>query len=789
MDESAGGALHLTRFGVGQPVPRKEDPRLLRGEGRYTDDLARGGQLVAWVRRSDVAHGRLRRIDVAAARGAPGVVAVVTGRDLDGHGYKPLPFALPLKNSDGTPVRVPRRDSLTTDRVMHVGEPLAVVIAETVAAAKDAAELIDIEIEMLPAVVDLEEAVAEGAAQLHPEAPGNVALDWTFGDEAAVAAAFADAALVTRLRLVNNRVVVASMEPRSAVASYDAASGRYTLELGCQGVMGMRGQLATVLGVTPDRIHVRTGDVGGSFGMKSFVYPEYLPILHAARTLGRAVRWVDERSGSFLSDHQGRASIFDAALALDAEGRFLAARVDALGDMGGWLTAVAPLMQSVNFQKNTPGPYRLPQLFVRSRNVFTNTVPIGPYRGAGRPEGVFVMERLIDKAARETGRDPVELRRRNMVTSAEIPYAAASSLRYDSGDFAKVLDAALARADRAGYAQRRRQSEARGRLRGLGIAYYLEVTADVGKEHGGIRFEPDGRVTIVTGTLDYGQGHRTPFAQVLSDRLGVPFELIDLLQGDSDQLQAGGGTGGSRSIMASGTAILAAADKVEQQGRELAAHVLEAAPVDIRFENGRFTVAGTDRGIGLLDLAVRLRAMGPPPAGLPAVLDAALVVDTPSSTFPNGCHIAEVEIDPATGAVELQRYTAVNDFGTVVNPMIVAGQVHGGVVQGIGQALLESTVYGDDGQLLSGSFMDYAMPRAGDVSALDVGFDAAPATTNALGVKGCGEAGCSGALPAVMNAVVDALSPLGIDHIDMPATPERVWRAIQAAPARRAAAA
>jgi aerobic carbon-monoxide dehydrogenase large subunit len=788
MTDTAGGDLHLTKFGIGQSVPRNEDPRLLRGRGRYTDDIRLEGQLYAWVRRADVGHGRLVGIESGAAREVPGVHAIVTAADLDAAGYGALLCTMPLKHRDGSPLTCPPRPPLARDRILYVGEPVAVVIADTVQAAKDAAELIDIETESLPAVVDPEAALAPGAPQLHPEAPGNLSLDWGAGDEAAVEQAFARAAHVTRLRLVNNRVVVAAMEPRGAVAEFDAATGRFTLHVGCQGVFGMRASLADVMQVPVEQVHVLSQDVGGSFGMKAPVYPEYVAILHAARTLGRPVRWVDERSGSFLSDQHGRDSVFDASLALDEAGNFMAVRVDVAANMGGWLTHVGPMIQSLNIQKNTPGAYRTPLLYVRSRCAFTNTMPIGAYRGAGRPEGVYIMERLIDQAARELGREPVDLRRQNFVRPDEMPFKSASGMTIDSGDFPAVFDAALAKADQAGFAARRREAEARGRLRGMGVTYYLEVTAGPGREMGGVRFEPSGRVTILTGTLDYGQGHWTPFAQVLSEQLGVPFELIDLVQKDSDQLIAGGGTGGSRSIMASGKAIVEASQEVVRKGRELAGHVLEAAPVDIRFENGRFSVAGTDRGIGILALAAKLRAMPERPEGLPDSLDAAMAMDSPESAFPNGCHVAEVEIDPSTGTVELVRYSAVNDFGTLVNPMLVEGQVHGGVVQGIGQALLERTVYDEDGQLLTGSFMDYSLPRATDLTAFDVGFNPVPATTNPLGAKGCGEAGVAGSMPTIMNAVLDALAPLGITHLDMPATPEKVWQAIEAARDGRLAA-
>ena len=531
---------------------------------------------------------------------------------------------------------------------------------------------------------------------------------------------------------------------------------------------------------------MRAYDVGGSFGMKSSPYPEYMGLLHAARALGRPVKWCDLRSESFLSDQQGRATVMEGELALDAEGNFLAVRVRTVGDMGAYLTPFGPAMPCVNMQKNLPSLYRTPLIAIETRCAFTNTVPVGPYRGAGRPEANYCMERLVDTAARETGRDPAALRRQNLIPAGAMPYTAASGLRYDSGDFAAVLEAGLDKADWAGFAARRRASESRGRLRGRGLACYLEVTAPPNPEMGGIRFEQDGRVTIVTGTLDYGQGHASAFAQVLVDRLGLPFEQIDLLQGDSDQLLAGGGTGGSRSIMSSGKALVEASAAVIEKGRALAGHVLEAAPADIEFavdefQGGEFRIAGTDRAIGLLDLAAEVRAADSLPDDLPHSLDVALVAEGPPSAFPNGCHVAEVEVDPETGQTLLQRYVAVDDFGTLINPMLAEGQVHGGVAQGIGQALMEQAVYAEDGQLLTGSFMDYSLPRADGVPPIEVGFHPVPATSNPLGVKGCGEAGVTGALPAVMNAVLDALSARGITRLDMPATPAKVWAALRAA--------
>jgi aerobic carbon-monoxide dehydrogenase large subunit len=706
---------------------------------------------------------------------------VHTAADFARAGYGAIVCKLPLKNGDGSPLFAPPRPIFATERVRFVGEPLAMVVAEDAHTAQDAAELIVPDIDPSAAVSDPEAALAADAPRLH-DGHANVCLDWRFGDHEAAARAFAGAAHVSSVRLVNNRVVVAAMEPRAAVAEHDPASGRFTLHVGCQGVFGLRRALAEdLLRIEPERLRVVGYDIGGSFGMKAAAYPEYVGILHAAQALGRPVKWCDERSGSFVSDQQGRGTIIEGDLALDADGNFLAVRVHSIGDMGAYLTAFGPMLPAVNMQKNLPSLYRTPLVAISTRCVFTNTVPIGPYRGAGRPEANYVMERLVDTAARETGRDPAALRRQNMIPKGAIPFRAASGLDYDSGDFAAVLDAGLEQADWAGFAARRQSSEAKGKLRGRGLACYLEVTAPPNPEMGGIRFEPDGRVTIVTGTLDYGQGHASAFAQVLVDRLGLPFELIDLVQGDSDELLVGGGTGGSRSIMASGKALVEAAAEVIEKGRALAGHFLEAAAADIDFEAGAFRIAGTDRGITLLDLAAQARAAHNLPDDLTQSLDAALTTDSPPSAFPNGCHVAEVEIDPETGQVRLDRYTAVDDFGTLVNPMLAEGQVHGGVAQGIGQALLEHAVYDPEGQLLAGSFMDYALPRADTVPPIAVGFHPVPATSNPLGVKGCGEAGVTGALPAVMNAVIDALAARGVRNLDMPATPERIWQALRAA--------
>jgi len=772
-------ALAFEKFAVGQPVPRTEDPKLVRGQGRYTDDISLPRQAHAVIVRSRVAHGVIRSIDAAAARAMPGVLAVYSGADLASYG--PLKCAVNFPNRDGSAMRKPVRKALPTDKVRFVGDPVAVVVAETLAQAKDAADAVDVEIDALPAVTDAAEAVKPGAPQLYDDAPENTSLDYHFGDADKVAAAFASAAHVTKLHLLNTRVVVSAMEPRSAIAEFDASSGRYTFHSCSQGVMGLKAQLVEILGVTPDKVRMLTGNVGGSFGMKAAPYPEYVCILHAARELGRPVKWTDERSGSFVSDNHGRAHDITAELALDADGEFLALRMSGYGDMGGYLGMMCPLMATLNLVKNTASLYRTPLIEHSVRCVFTNTTFVNPYRGAGRPEGNYFMERLIDTAAREMGIDRIELRKRNLIKPRELPYKAASEMSYDSGDFPAVLKQALDASDYKGFAKRKRESKKRGRLRGIGVGNFLEVTAPPNKEMGGIRFEDDGTVTIVTGTLDYGQGHAAPFAQVLSARLGIPFDKIRLFQGDSDQLLAGGGTGGSRSMMSSGAAIVQASDKVIDQGKQIASHVLEASAADIEFERGRFVIAGTDRAIGIMDLAAKLRGGLKLPDGVPTKLDVMHVSDGVPSAFPNGCHVAEVEIDPDTGVVEVVKYVSVNDFGTVINPLLVEGQVHGGVVQAIGQVLMEHVVYDSDGQLLTGSYMDYGVPRAGDVPSIAAVSHPVPAKTNPLGVKGCGEAGCAGGLTSVMNAAVDALADLGIKHIDMPLTPERVWQAIKAA--------
>ena len=775
----------LQKFGIGQPVRRTEDPILVRGEGRYTDDLDLPGQAHAAIVRSRHAHGTIRGIDARAARAMPGVLAVHTGADLAGYGT--LKCNVPFKNRDGSPMLKPARPAFATDKVRFVGDPVAVVVAETVRQAKEAAEAVELDIDPLPAVTTARAAAEPGAPLVYDDVPGNVVLDYHYGDADAVAAAFAAAAHVTRRALLNSRLVVNAMEPRAAIGVYDPARQHWTLHTGCQGVFGMKTQLVDILGTTPDKVRVLTGQVGGSFGMKAGVYPEYVATLHAAKELGRPVKWTADRFESFLSDHHGRDHDFVGELALDPKGKFLAVRFTGFGNMGAYLGGVAPLMPTLNIVKNAASVYGTKLIEVSTRCVLTHTTLVSAYRGAGRPEGNYFMERLIDAAAQEMKIDRVALRRRNHVKPSQMPYAACSGMTYDSGDFTTLLDKALAAADVAGFKARKRASRKAGKLRGLGIGSFLEVTAPPNAEMGGIRFEPDGGVTIVTGTLDYGQGHAAAFAQVLTSKLGVPFERIRLQQGDSDQLLAGGGTGGSRSAYASGAAILQASDQVIARGRAIAGVALEASTADIEFADGRFTITGTDRSIGIMDLAARLRAGLALPDDVPSSLDVALVSDPMPSAFPNGCHVAEVEVDPETGVIAVVKYASVNDFGTIINPLLVEGQVQGGVVQAIGQALTEVTAYDDTGQLLTGSFMDYAMPRATDVPDMAFLSHPVPAKSNPLGVKGCGEAGCAGGLASVMNAIVDAVAEFGITHIDLPVTPEKMWRAIRDARATTAA--
>ena len=764
----------MSKFGIGQPVRRIEDQRFITGTGRYTDDIDAPGQAYGYVLRSPTAHAKIKRIDTAAAKAAPGVLLVITAAELDAS----LPCLIPIRNRDGSNRADPPHPVLCKDEVNHVGDRVAFVVAETRLQAKDAAELIEVEYEDLPAVADTAGALAAGAAQVHPEAPGNLAFDWHYGDEAAVQAAFARAARVVELELVNNRVICNAMEPRACVAEWDAHEDRLTLHSCSQGVWMPRNFLAGSLGLEPEQVRVVTPDVGGGFGMKAFFYPEYAMAGFAARALGRPVKWTAERGESYLSDTMGRDHVTTAKIAFDAEHRILGLKVDLVANMGAYYFAFAPYIPTGAALKVLPGVYDVKALSYGVKGVFTNTVPVDAYRGAGRPESIYCIERLMDYAADKLGVDPVELRRRNFIRPEQMPFKTAAGELYDTGEFATVMDTCLEKAGWAGLAARQAKSQAGGKLRGIGMCYYIESTMGDPTEHAAIEFTDDGFVNVLVGTQTNGQGHDTAYAQVLHSRLNVPFEKIRIVQGDTDRIKAGGGTGGSRSLTAQGMAINDASDLVIERGKAFSAQLFETAAADIQFQDGTFRVAGTDRAVGIMELAGKARAMAPS-LGMEGGLDAAATTNLSAWTFPNGCHIAEVEVDPDTGTVEIVNYNVVDDFGVVLNPMLVEGQVHGGIVQGIGQALLEGAVYDDSGQLLTGSFMDYTMPRADNMPSFDFSTFEVPCKNNAMGVKGCGEAGSVGAPAAVINALVDALAPLGVDHVDMPATPEKVWRLAQ----------
>jgi carbon-monoxide dehydrogenase large subunit len=764
----------MSKFGIGQPVRRIEDQRFITGTGRYTDDINAPGQAYGYVLRSPTAHAKIARIDTTAAEAAPGVLLVVTAADYEAS----LPCLIPMQNRDGTDRADPSHPVLCKDEVNYVGDRVAYVVAETRMQAKDAAELIEVEYDDLPAVADTAGALAPGAGQVHPEAPGNLAFDWHFGDEAAVQAAFAKAAKVVELELINNRVICNAMEPRACVSVWNAAEGKLTVETGTQGGWGHRDILAQNLGLEPDQVRVITPDVGGGFGMKAFFYPEYSLTAYASRALNRPVKWTAERGESYLSDTMGRDHVTTARVAFDAEHRILGLKVDLIANMGAYYYQFAPYIPTGAALKVLPGVYDVKVLSYGVKGVFTNTVPVDAYRGAGRPESIYCIERVMDYAADKLGVDPIELRRKNFIGPEQMPFKTAAGELYDTGEFAKVMDTCLKKADWAGLAARRAKSQAKGKLRGIGMCYYIESTMGDPTEHAAIEFTDDGFVNVLVGTQTNGQGHDTAYAQVLHSRLNVPFERIRIVQGDTDRIKAGGGTGGSRSLTAQGMAINDASDIVIDRGKAFSAQLFETAAADIQFQDGTFRVAGTDRAIGIMELAGKARTMAPT-LGMEGGLDAAATTNLSAWTFPNGCHIAEVEVDPDTGTVDIVAYNIVDDFGVVLNPMLVEGQVHGGIVQGIGQALLEAAVYDDSGQLLTGSFMDYTMPRADNMPSFEFSTYEVPCKNNAMGVKGCGEAGSVGSPAAVINALVDALAPLGVDHVDMPATPEKVWRLAQ----------
>jgi aerobic carbon-monoxide dehydrogenase large subunit len=768
----------MTKFGLAQSVRRVEDPRLLIGNGRYTDDIVLPGMLHGIVLRSPHAAAKITRIDTTAAASLPGVKAIYTAADLEADGIAPMPCAAPVQNRDGSDMANPPHPALVGDAVRFAGDAVAFVVAETAAAAHDAAELIAVDYKVEPAIIDLAAAIEPGAALVWPDVAKNIVFDWGLGDEAATDALFAKAAHVTRLTVVNNRVIVASMEGRASIADYDADSGRWTLYANTQGGWLIKNLIGAVFQTDPAKFRVITPDVGGGFGMKAFLYAEHVLTCYAARKLGRPVKWTSDRGEAFLSDTQGRDNVTLGELAIDAEGKFLALRTRNVANMGAYLSTFAPYIPTLAGGAVLSGVYGFQQIYANVLGVFTHTAPVDAYRGAGRPESNYLLERLVDAAARELNIDRAELRRRNMVPASAMPHTTPVGKTYDSGDFAMVLDAALKQMDYAGFAARRAEAARRGKRRGIGLAYYLEVTMGDPTERAEIRFADDGFVDVYVGTQSTGQGHETGYIQLTSQRLGIDGEKIRVRQGDTDTIPTGGGTGGSRSLYSQGQAILTTADTVINKGKQAAAEVLEAAAADITFADGRFSIVGTDRGVDIIALAATQRQKAS--AGEQALtLDAAEVVNVAEHTFPNGCHMAEVEVDPETGVVDIVRYRVCDDFGKTVNPMIVRGQVHGGVAQGVGQALLELASYDvSSGQLLSGSFMDYTMPRANDFPDIEVDLMEVPSVSNPLGVKGAGEAGSVGSPPALINAIIDALSVDGVTHIDMPATPEKVWQAL-----------
>jgi carbon-monoxide dehydrogenase large subunit len=781
--------------GIGASVRRKEDFRFLSGRGNYTDDINRPGQLYAYLKRSDRPHATLGAIDTTAAAKAPGVVAVFTGADMAADNVGGLPCGWQIHNKDGSPMAEPPHPVLAIGKVRHVGDPVAVVIARTKQEAKDAAELIVIDYQELPAVASLAEAVKPGASLVFDEVPGNVCYDWHIGDKAATDAAFAGAARVVKLELENNRLIPNAMEPRAAVGDFDTSSGDYTLFTTSQNPHVIRLLMgAFVLHIPENKLRVVAPDVGGGFGSKIYHYAEEAIVTWAAGKLRKPVKWTAERNESFMSDAHGRDHVSTAEMAIDKDGNFLGLRVHTLANMGAYLSTFAPCVPTYLYATLLAGVYKTPVIYCEVKAIFTNTVPVDAYRGAGRPEATFLLERLVDAVAHDTGIDRLELRRRNFIPNDAFPYQTPVALQYDSGNYTATLDGALKAADYAGFEARRATAAAKGKLRGIGVSTYLEacgiapsaVVGSLGARAGlyevaNIKVHPTGSVTVYTGSHSHGQGHETTFAQLVASQLGVPIDQVDIVHGDTAKIPFGMGTYGSRSLAVGGSAMVKSMDKIIAKGKKIAAHLMEASVDDIEFKDGKFTVAGTDKAKALAEIS--LAAYVPhnyPIDELEPGLDETSFYDPKNFTFPGGCHVAEIEIDPDTGVISVESFVAVDDVGRVINPMIVEGQVQGGVAQGIGQALLENAVYDSAGQLLSGSMMDYTMPRADNLPNITVGTEVTLCTHNPLGVKGCGEVGAIGSPPAIINAVIDALKDYGVRHINMPASAPKIWSIIQA---------
>ena len=771
----------MAKFGIGDSVRRLEDPRLLTGGGRYTDDtkLAQPAARMV-VLRSPHAHADIKRIDTAAAKKAPGVLAVFTGTDVETEGFGDVPCLVPLDNKDGTPRADTSRPMLAKGRVRHVGDPVALVVAETLEQAKDAAELIEVDYAARPHVVGTWEAAQPGAPTVHDHIKDNIVFDWAMGDQAATDAAFKKADRTVSLRLVNQRLVVNSMEPRGAICEYDAAHDHSTLWVSSQGVHMIRPVVADmILKIGSPKLRVRTGDVGGGFGMKIFVHPEYPMVVWASRALKRTVKWIPDRQEAFQSDVQGRDHVSIAEMALDKDCRFIGCRVTTYAALGAYLNHFSVFIPTLAGSSMLNGLYQTPAVYVNVKGVMTNTVPTDAYRGAGRPEAAYLVERFVDHIARETGLAPDEIRARNFIKPGQIPFKTALGDTYDSGDFETVMRKGMAKADWAGFAARRAQSEKAGKWRGIGMATYVEKCSGGGApETVKAVFNDDATLSLITGNQTNGQGHETALRQIASATFGIDVEQIRLVQGDSDVVPEGF-TGGSRTIAINGVATVGVADKIIAKAKPLAANLLEASAADIDYKDGSFRIVGTDRKVGLFDVAKANKG----------ALDDDFTRMPEADTYPNGCHICELEIDPDTGTLEIRNYSVMDDFGMALNPMLLQGQVHGGVGQGVGQALAEQAVYDkDSGQLMSGSFMDYALPRADIVPPVTFDMHNSPCTTNPLGVKGAGEAGAIGAPPAVVNAIVSAIHPhTGVSHIDMPVTAASLWAAIAANRRKKAA--
>ncbi|MEM0987739.1 MAG: xanthine dehydrogenase family protein molybdopterin-binding subunit [Pseudomonadota bacterium] len=762
----------MTKFGISQPVRRVEDKRFLTGQGNYIEDLSRPGQLRAFFLRAPVAHAKLT-IDAEPARSAPGVHMVMTGADLDAALDNGIDF-LTLPNRDGTTSAAPKRSILAIDMVFYVGDPVACVVAETLAQAKDAAEMIEVDYEDLPVVIDMEAAMAPGAAQLHPEAPNNICYDWGIGDQDATEAALGAAHRTVTMKAVNNRVHVASMETRGCLADWDGEM--LTFHVAAQGVHRMGEEFARRLGLTAETCRVMIHDVGGAFGMKNFNYPEYFCASHASMKLGRPVKWISERGEALLSDCAGRDNVTRLTMGFDEGNKITAFKTECLSNLGGYNSPFGVIMQSQLYSRVLTGTYDIQTVWMGTKGIYTNTIPTDAYRGAGRPEAQYSLERFMDHAARELGVTPDELRRINFIKPDQFPYATPTGENYDVGDFVKVMERGLAEADWAGFDARKAASAAQGKLRGRGLCFYIESILGAPNESAEIIFQEDGTVDLHVGTQSNGQGHETVYAQILHEHAGIPFDKIRIRQGDSHLIPFGGGTGGSRSVTTQSTAINGATNDLVAKMRPLAEEELEVAGADLVWEGGLFKVAGTDRTVDLMTLATVARSRG-----MTDLLSQRTETELPGRSYPNGCHIAEAEVDPETGVTKIVKYTVVDDFGRLMNPMLAEGQVHGGVAQGIGQALTEHVVYDEDGQLLAASFMDYAMPRADDVPMVPFTSEPVYSTANYIGMKGCGEAGTVGALAASTNAVLDALWEQGVHHVDMPATPLRVWNWLQSA--------